>query len=54
MGLILLILLVMVLAGSIPRWGYNRSWGWGPSGLLSLVLVVVLVLVLLDYVPRGF
>lgn len=54
MGLILVILLVLLLAGSFPRWGYNRGWGYGPSGLLSLLLVVVVVLVLLDYVPRGF
>lgn len=52
MGLLLLIVLVLLLAGAFPRWGYNKNWGYGPSGLLSLVFVVVLVMVLLDFIPR--
>jgi len=51
MGLILLILLVLLLAGAVPRWGYNRNWGYGPSGLLGVLLVVVVVLVLLEQIP---
>jgi hypothetical protein len=54
MGLILLILLILLLAGAFPRWGYNRNWGYGPSGLLGLVVCVVLILLVLDYIPRGF
>jgi hypothetical protein len=54
MGWILLILLILLLVGAIPRWGYNRSWGYGPSGLLGLLLVIVLILLLLGYIPRGF
>jgi Protein of unknown function (DUF3309) len=51
MGTILLILLILLLLGAVPRWGYNRNWGYGPSGLLGLVLVVVLILVLLGHLP---
>lgn len=47
MGLILLIILILLLVGAFPRWGYNSSWGYGPSGLLGLGLVIVLVLILL-------
>lgn len=47
LGLILLIVLVLLLVGAIPRWGHSRSWGYGPSGGLGLILVIVLVLVLL-------
>jgi len=47
LGMILLIILVLFLLGAFPRWGYSRSWGYGPSGGLGLVLVVVLVLVLM-------
>ncbi|MHB0957162.1 MAG: DUF3309 family protein [Pirellulaceae bacterium] len=54
MGLILLIILIVLLLGGLPTWGYSRSWGYGPSGILSVLLVVVLVLLLLGYIPRGF
>jgi len=46
MGLILVILLVLLLVGALPRWGYSRSWGYRPTGLLTIVLVVVLILLL--------
>ena len=54
MGLILLILLIVLLMGGLPTWGYSRNWGYGPSGGLGLLLLIVLVLVLLGYIPRGF
>ena len=54
MGLILLILLIVLLMGGLPTWGYSRNWGYGPSGVLSLVLVVVLVLLLMGRLPLGF
>lgn len=47
LGLILLIVLVLLVLGAIPRWGHSRNWGYGPSGGLGLVLVIILVLVLL-------
>jgi uncharacterized protein DUF3309 len=47
LGTILLILLVLVLIGALPTWGYSGSWGYGPSGILGVLLIVVLVLVLL-------
>jgi hypothetical protein len=43
---LLLIVLVLLLVGAMPRWGYSRGWGYGPSGILGVVLVVVLVLAL--------
>ncbi len=47
LGTILLIVLVLLLLGAFPRWGYSRNWGYGPSGGLGLLLVIVLILVLL-------
>ena len=44
MGLILLILLVLLLIGALPSWPYSRSWGYAPSGLLTLVVVIVVIL----------
>jgi hypothetical protein len=47
MGLLLLIVLILLLVGGMPRWDYSRNWGYGPSGALGVVLIVVLVLVLM-------
>lgn len=54
MGLILLLVLLALLLGGLPRWNHSRDWGYGPSGVLGLILVIVLVLVLLGHIPRGF
>jgi hypothetical protein len=48
MGLILLIILILLLLGAFPAWPYARNWGYGPSGVLSLLLVVLLVLLIID------
>ena len=47
LGTILIILLILLLIGALPRWGYSTGWGYGPSGLLGLILVVVIILLLL-------
>lgn len=47
MGLILVILLILLLVGALPRWGYSSGWGYGPSGLLGLILVIIVILLLL-------
>ena len=47
MGLILVIILVLLLLGVVPRWPHSRSWGYGPSGGIGLLLVIVLILWLL-------
>ena len=54
MGLILLIVLIVLLMGGLPRWGYSRNWGYGPSGGMGLLLVVLLVLLVAGVIPRGF
>jgi hypothetical protein len=46
MGLLLLILVILLLFGGLPTWGYSRGWGYGPSGVLGMVLVVLVVLIL--------
>jgi hypothetical protein len=47
LGTILLIILVLILIGALPTWGYSRGWGYGPSGILGLILIVVIVLALM-------
>jgi hypothetical protein len=46
MGTILIILLILLLLGAVPRWPYSRNWGYYPSGLLGLVLLIVIILAL--------
>ena len=47
LGTILLIILILILIGAIPNWGYSRGWGYGPSGVVGLILVILLILLLL-------
>ena len=47
MTMILLIVLLLLLVGAVPAWPHSRGWGYGPSGLITLILVVVLLALLL-------
>lgn len=47
MGTILLIILIILLIGALPRWGYSSGWGYYPSGGLGLLLVIIIVLLAL-------
>jgi hypothetical protein len=47
LGTILIIILIIVLIGSLPSWGYSRGWGYFPSGGLGLVLLIIIILVLM-------
>lgn len=50
LGLILLIILVLLLLGAVPTYPYSRTWGYGPSGLISVLLIVLIVMLILGYV----
>lgn len=50
LGTILIIILILLLIGALPNWGYSRGFGYFPSGILGVVLVVVLILVLMGRV----
>ena len=43
---VLLVLVILMLLGVIPKWPHSRSWGYGPSGGLGLVLLILLILLL--------
>lgn len=47
---ILLLVLLLLLIGALPRWPHSRTWGYYPSGGLGLILVIVIVMVLLGYI----
>ncbi len=46
MTLIIIIVLVLLLVGALPNFGYHQA-GYGPSGILGVILVIVLVWMLL-------
>ncbi|MBR9865459.1 MAG: DUF3309 domain-containing protein [Rhodobacteraceae bacterium] len=46
MSTVLLVLLILLLIGALPTWGYSRSWGYFPSGALGIILIIVIVLAL--------
>ena len=43
LGTSLLIILILVLVGALPTWGYSRSWGYGPSGVLGVLVILLLI-----------
>jgi len=47
---VLIVLLILLLIGALPRWPYSAGWGYGPSGLLGIILVILLILILLGRV----
>jgi uncharacterized protein DUF3309 len=47
MSTILLIILVLLLIGAMPTWGYSRGWGYGPSGILGIIVIILIVLLLM-------
>jgi hypothetical protein len=47
MTTILIIVLILLLIGALPSWGYSRGWGYGPSGLLGLVVIILIILFLM-------
>ena len=44
---ILVILLILLLIGALPRWAHSASWGYGPSGIVGLALIVLVILLLM-------
>jgi hypothetical protein len=46
---ILIIIVILMMLGALPRWRHSRNWGYYPSGGLGLVLVIVIILLVLGY-----
>jgi len=47
LGTVLLVILFVVLLGALPTWQHSKSWGYYPSGGLSIIVLVLLILVLM-------
>ena len=44
---ILLVILILMLLGAIPRWPHSANWGYYPSSGLGLVILILLILLLM-------
>jgi hypothetical protein len=47
---LLVVILILILIGALPTWGYSRAWGYGPSGLVGTILIILVILALLGRV----
>ena len=45
MSLLVLIVLLLLVFGGLPTWGYH-NYGYAPSGIGSILLIVVVLLFL--------
>jgi hypothetical protein len=50
MSTILIIVLILLLVGAFPSWGYSRGWGYYPSGGIGLILLILIILMLMGRV----
>lgn len=56
MSTLLIIILIVLFFGGIgtgPWYGYSRSWGYGPSGILWALLVLALILWACGWFPGS-
>jgi hypothetical protein len=44
---ILIVLLILLLLGALPKWDHSRNWGYGPSGGVGLIVIVLVVLLVI-------
>ena len=49
LGAILIIILIILLIGALPRWPYSGGWGYYPTGGFGLLLVIVIILLLIGF-----
>ena len=47
LGTILIIILILLLVGALPTWGYSSGWGYYPVGTLGIILIIAIILVLM-------
>jgi hypothetical protein len=43
---ILIVIVVLMLVGALPRWPHSARWGYGPSGGLGLLVLILIILLL--------
>lgn len=43
---ILIIVLLLMVVGALPRWPHSASWGYLPSSGLGIVVLIIIILLL--------
>ena len=46
MSTILIVILVLLLIGALPHWGWSSGWGYGPSGIVGVLVIILIVMLL--------
>jgi hypothetical protein len=46
LGTVLLVVLILLLLGALPAWPYSRTWGYYPSGGLTVILLIIIIVLL--------
>lgn len=47
---ILIIILILMLIGALPRWPHSVGWGYYPFGGLTVILLIIIILLLLGVI----
>lgn len=50
LGTVLVVILILLLIGALPRWNYSADWGYAPFGGLMTLLIVIVILWLLGVI----
>ena len=50
MRLVLFIIVILLLLGALPTWGYSSGWGYYPAGGLGTLLIVLIVLAVMGII----
>ena len=51
---LLLVLLIVLLAATLPVYPYSRGWGYYPTSVLAVLLIVFFVLVWVGYATLWY
>ena len=43
METLLLLIIIALVFVALPAWPYSKSWGYAPTGILTILLVVFLI-----------
>lgn len=43
---VLIVVLILMVLGALPRWPHSANWGYFPSGGLGILVVILLIVVL--------
>jgi hypothetical protein len=47
LGTMLIVVLILVLIGALPRWSHSRNWGYYPTGGIGVILLILVILLVL-------